>query len=123
MLSAYQFAVDVAAKGVLHLDPAKKTPARRSDFVGTLEVWPWSYLIPWFKRDMAARVRQAAGRRRWGGWLAGRARCSRCRGPLLPPPSESVRFLEARCYGQPPLHHLSPACSRLAAACGDARVC
>ena len=30
VLSAYQFAVDIAAQGVLHLDPAKKTPAKKT---------------------------------------------------------------------------------------------
>ena len=81
VLSAYQFAVDIAAKEVLHLDPAKKNPARRSDFVGTLEVWPWSYLIPWFKRDMAARVRQAQAQGGGvGAWVGGWVRQAHTRG-------------------------------------------
>ncbi len=57
VVSAYEFAVDIAAKGVLSLAMPKKNPQRKSDFVGTLEVWPWSVLIPWFKRDMRQRVR------------------------------------------------------------------
>ncbi|KAL4858064.1 Protein-tyrosine sulfotransferase [Chlorella vulgaris] len=56
LISSYEFAVDVAAKGVLRLETPRKNPKRRADFVGTLEVWPWSILIPWFKRDMAARM-------------------------------------------------------------------
>lgn len=60
LLSAYEFAVDIAAKGVLSLEVPKKNPKRKSDFVGTLEVWPWSVLIPWFKRDMRERVRPGA---------------------------------------------------------------
>ncbi|KAL4420062.1 hypothetical protein ABPG77_004327 [Micractinium sp. CCAP 211/92] len=56
VVSAYEFAVDIAAKGVLSLAMPKKNPQRKSDFVGTLEVWPWSVLIPWFKRDMRQRM-------------------------------------------------------------------
>lgn len=58
VLSAYEFAVDIAAKGVMSLETPPKNPKRKSDFVGTLEVWPWSVLIPWFKRDMRGRLDQ-----------------------------------------------------------------
>ncbi|KAL4457850.1 hypothetical protein ABPG75_012715 [Micractinium tetrahymenae] len=56
LLSAYEFAVDVAAKGVMNLETPRKNPKRKTDFVGTLEVWPWSVLIPWFKQDMRQRL-------------------------------------------------------------------
>jgi hypothetical protein len=56
IVGAYEFAVDVAARGVLHQGPPGKLGRRKSDWVGTLEVWPWSVLIPWFKRDMKARM-------------------------------------------------------------------
>ncbi|KAI7840366.1 hypothetical protein COHA_005910 [Chlorella ohadii] len=56
VVGAYEFAVDVAARGVLHQGPPGKLGRRKSDWVGTLEVWPWSVLIPWFKRDMKARM-------------------------------------------------------------------
>ena len=66
LLSSYEFAVDIAAKGVTHLERPRKNPKRRADFVGTLEVWPWSILVPWFKRDMAARVSSREGVARRG---------------------------------------------------------
>lgn len=54
-LSAYEFAVEVATRAVVRPANFKKRP----DKIATDDVWPWSYLIPFFKDDMAARV---------GGW-------------------------------------------------------
>ena len=70
VISSYEFAVDIAAKGVMHLGPPRRpsTATRKPDFVGTLDVWPWSILIPWFKFDMAARVRRGEGTGRQGRW-------------------------------------------------------
>ena len=58
MISAYEFAVDIAAKGVQTPDQRLRRPSPKAkpDFVGTLDVWPWSYLIPYFKQDMNQRV-------------------------------------------------------------------
>lgn len=38
VVGAYEFAVDVAARGVLHQGPPGKLGRRKSDWVGTLEV-------------------------------------------------------------------------------------
>jgi len=38
IVGAYEFAVDVAARGVLHQGPPGKLGRRKSDWVGTLEV-------------------------------------------------------------------------------------
>ena len=58
VISAYEFAVDIAAKGVQTPDQRLRRPSPKAkpDFVGTLDVWPWSYLIPYFKQDMNQRV-------------------------------------------------------------------
>lgn len=56
VISSYEFAIDVAARQV-HIDDDKlNNKTANSAFVSTLNVWPWSYLVPWFRRDMRARV-------------------------------------------------------------------
>jgi hypothetical protein len=93
LISSYEFAVDVAAKGVLHQARPRKNPKRRADFVGTLEVWPWSILVPWFKQDMAQRVRGRCSARACLPALRG-ASAAHTRGPAprcapaaaVPPP-------------------------------------
>lgn len=75
IVSAYEFAVDVAARGINSVGPAGKLGRRKSDWVGTLEVWPWSVLIPWFKQDMRERVRcggAGAARTACGIWTGSR---------------------------------------------------
>lgn len=37
--------------------PAVRTPCAHALCGSAVQVWPWSVLIPWFKRDMKARVR------------------------------------------------------------------
>ena len=57
-LSAYEFAIEVAARAVT----TKKKPAnfkKNPDKISTDDVWPWSYLVPWFAQDMMQRVRGA----------------------------------------------------------------
>lgn len=41
-------------------DVPGKLGRRKADWVGTLEVWPWSILVPWFRQDMRQRVSQQA---------------------------------------------------------------
>ena len=59
-LSAYEFAVEVAAR--IKKKPAnfRKNPSR----IATEDVWPWSYLVPWFAADMSKKVRGGGGGRR-----------------------------------------------------------
>jgi hypothetical protein len=52
VLSAYEFAVEVAARQVKR---TKKTSRTRTKTT-TDTVWPWSYLIPFFSRQMRERV-------------------------------------------------------------------
>jgi hypothetical protein len=52
VLSAYEFAVEVAARQVKR---TRKTSRARSKTT-TDTVWPWSYLIPFFSRQMRERV-------------------------------------------------------------------
>lgn len=57
VISAYEFAVSVAAEslGAGGEGPSLQAP-EHLNYVNTMEVWPWSILIPWFRRDMQARV-------------------------------------------------------------------
>ncbi len=58
-LSAYEFAVEVGSR-------AYKRPAnfkKRADKIATEDVWPWSYLVPFFAQDIKARVRAREGAR------------------------------------------------------------
>ena len=55
VLSTYEFAVEVAARGLAsgstETDPTK---------VSTQDVWPWSILVPFMQQDLAQRVRHHA---------------------------------------------------------------
>ena len=50
-LSAYEFAVEVAARTSFRPKTARKNPTK----IATEDVWPWSYLIPFFANDLRAR--------------------------------------------------------------------
>lgn len=63
LVSAYEFSVDVAARGLRATGAPGRLSRRKADWVGTLSVWPWSVLVPWFKQDMRQRV---------GAWMHGR---------------------------------------------------
>jgi hypothetical protein len=54
-LSAYEFAIEVATRLVNRPANFKK----RADRMATEEVWPWSYLVPWFAADIKQRVRHS----------------------------------------------------------------
>jgi hypothetical protein len=53
LLSAYEFAIEVAARGVHRTGAAPK----KSNKIATEDVWPWSYIVPFMISDMKARVR------------------------------------------------------------------
>ncbi|KAL6776036.1 CGL13 [Auxenochlorella protothecoides x Auxenochlorella symbiontica] len=57
VISAYEFAVSVAAEslGAGGEGPSLQAP-EHLNYVNTMEVWPWSILIPWFRRNMQARL-------------------------------------------------------------------
>lgn len=59
-LSAYEFAVEVAARAVAR-PKGKGVRKRNPNAVATEDVWPWSYLSPFFTEDMRQRVRGAQG--------------------------------------------------------------
>ncbi|GLI61460.1 hypothetical protein VaNZ11_003852 [Volvox africanus] len=51
-LSAYEFAVEVASRALKR----PKTYRRRVGRIATDDVWPWSYLVPFFTEDLKAKV-------------------------------------------------------------------
>lgn len=53
-LSAYEFAIEVAARQLRRPANYKKPPGR----VITDDVWPWSHLIPFFVDDIRPKVRK-----------------------------------------------------------------
>eukprot|EP00192_Tetraselmis_astigmatica_P006719 CAMPEP_0117657586 /NCGR_PEP_ID=MMETSP0804-20121206/5411_1 /TAXON_ID=1074897 /ORGANISM="Tetraselmis astigmatica, Strain CCMP880" /LENGTH=750 /DNA_ID=CAMNT_0005464053 /DNA_START=271 /DNA_END=2519 /DNA_ORIENTATION=- len=55
VLSAYEFAVEVAARE-LRRPPAGKRPQPDPSKVNTRNVWPWSLLVPWMEADMRTRI-------------------------------------------------------------------
>lgn len=61
VFSAYEFAVEVAARFLVHpnLTSAKEMTKRlraKNMGVSTLDIWPWKYLVPWMREDLFARV-------------------------------------------------------------------
>jgi hypothetical protein len=56
VVSSYEFAIEVAARKIDVDDDDFLTELRNTTFVNTLNVWPWSQLVPWFRRDMQRRV-------------------------------------------------------------------
>lgn len=59
VISAYEFAIDVAARSV-RTDMSVRPKPPKPNAVSTLNVWPWSHLVPWFRRDIEERVRSRA---------------------------------------------------------------
>lgn len=60
VFSTYEFAVEVAARFLVHpnLTSATQMSRRmtsRSRGVSTLDIWPWKYLVPWMREDLFAR--------------------------------------------------------------------
>ena len=55
-LSAYEFAIEVAARSLKRPKNFRKKVGR----IATEDVWPWSYLIPFFAEDMRPKVRSGA---------------------------------------------------------------
>ena len=53
VLSAYEFAVEVAARVLNRPKDYKPDPSK----VNTRDVWPWSQLVPFMEHDMVQRVR------------------------------------------------------------------
>ena len=53
VLSAYEFAVEVAARVLNRPKDYKPDPTK----VNTRDVWPWSQLVPFIEEDMVKRVR------------------------------------------------------------------
>lgn len=52
VLSAYEFAIEVAARALVK-DAPDKDPSK----VDTQNVWPWSLLVPFIRQDLMRRVR------------------------------------------------------------------
>ncbi|MQL95637.1 hypothetical protein Taro_028312 [Colocasia esculenta] len=60
VFSTYEFAVEVAARFLVHpnLTSATQMSMRirpKSRGVSTLDIWPWKYLVPWMREDLFAR--------------------------------------------------------------------
>ncbi|KAI3849704.1 hypothetical protein MKW98_026618 [Papaver atlanticum] len=60
VFSTYEFAVEVAARFLVHpnLTSATQMSSKvRSGNIGvsTLDIWPWKYLVPWMRADLFAR--------------------------------------------------------------------
>lgn len=51
-LSAYEFAIEVGSRALNRPKNFRKRPGK----IATEDVWPWSYLVPWFIDDMRPRV-------------------------------------------------------------------
>lgn len=56
VISAYEFAIEVAARRIHMPDNDFTNQQANRTFVNTLNVWPWSYLVPSFRRDMRLHV-------------------------------------------------------------------
>lgn len=71
VLSSYEFSVEVAARFLRHYKTRQtstesalkdtfpfthKTRTTRTGLMSTLDIWPWKYLVPFFQKDVFARV-------------------------------------------------------------------
>lgn len=61
LFSSYEFAIEVAARFLVHPNLTSVTQMSRrlrpkSRGVSTLDIWPWKYLVPWMREDLFARV-------------------------------------------------------------------
>ena len=52
VVSAYEFAIEEAASTIDVDTDAFMKELNNTPSVITLNVWPWSQLVPWFKRDI-----------------------------------------------------------------------
>ncbi|GFR48031.1 hypothetical protein Agub_g9863 [Astrephomene gubernaculifera] len=66
-ISAYEFAIEVAARSLRRPKNYRKKVGR----IATEDVWPWSYLIPFFQEDMQPKVAaaQAIAQPEEGRWI------------------------------------------------------
>ncbi|KAG2444547.1 hypothetical protein HXX76_001293 [Chlamydomonas incerta] len=66
-LSAYEFAIEVASRSLKRPKNFRKKVGR----IATEDVWPWSYLIPFFAADMRPKVTaaQAVPQPEGGRWI------------------------------------------------------
>ncbi|XP_039116800.1 protein-tyrosine sulfotransferase [Dioscorea cayenensis subsp. rotundata] len=60
LFSSYEFAIEVAARFLVHPNLTSVTQMSRrlrpkSRGVSTLDIWPWKYLVPWMREDLFAR--------------------------------------------------------------------
>lgn len=60
LFSSYEFAIEVAARFLVHPNLTSATQMSRrlrpkSHGVSTLDIWPWRYLVPWMREDLFAR--------------------------------------------------------------------
>ncbi|KAJ0966481.1 hypothetical protein J5N97_023398 [Dioscorea zingiberensis] len=60
VFSSYEFAIEVAARFLVHPNLTSATQMSRrirpkSRGVSTLDIWPWKYLVPWMREDLFAR--------------------------------------------------------------------
>lgn len=60
VFSTYEFAVEVAARFLVHPNLTSvmqitRKMTSRSHRVSTLDIWPWKYLVPWMREDLFAR--------------------------------------------------------------------
>ncbi|XP_028791885.1 protein-tyrosine sulfotransferase-like isoform X2 [Neltuma alba] len=68
VFSTYEFAVEVAARFLVHPNLTSATRIAglmrsRTKGVSTLDIWPWKYLVPWMRKDLFDRrgLRQSRG--------------------------------------------------------------
>lgn len=69
VLSAYEFAIEVAARRIKMDDEKFFKTAKNMTFVNTLNVWPWSHLVPWFRKSMQVHVSSRSSTRGTGDKL------------------------------------------------------
>ena len=55
VMSAYEFAVEIASRGATRSLPGKE-PSKAQGRVSTRNVWPWSHLAPFVEDDMTRKV-------------------------------------------------------------------
>ncbi|KAF6166249.1 hypothetical protein GIB67_031033 [Kingdonia uniflora] len=60
VFSTYEFAVEVAARFLVHPNLTSATKMSRkilkgNNGVSTLDIWPWKYMVPWMREDLFAR--------------------------------------------------------------------
>uniref|UniRef100_A0A7N0TWU0 Sulfotransferase n=2 Tax=Kalanchoe fedtschenkoi TaxID=63787 RepID=A0A7N0TWU0_KALFE len=60
VFSTYEFSIEVAARFLIHpnLTSAVRMVSRirkKTNFISTLDIWPWKYLVPWMREDLFTR--------------------------------------------------------------------